>query len=69
MKREPQVVMPHESWKLEDFSDGKMKGYMRITKNGKRVADVFPYAPDQDPAWTVKAAQEIVDKMNQLDRR
>ena len=54
-------------WQLIDNSDGKMKGYLRIMKDGKRVADVFPYAPGQDVEWTVKAAQQIVDQMNERD--
>lgn len=51
-------------WKLENYSNDKSKGYFRITKDGKRVADVFPYAADQDADWTIEAAQEIVDAMN-----
>lgn len=54
-------------WKLEDFTNGKSKGHMRITKDGKRVADVFPFAHDQDMDWTVRAAQEIVDRMNERE--
>lgn len=54
-------------WQLIDHSDGKSKGYLRITKDGKRVADVFPYAAGQDVEWTVDAAQEIVDKMNERE--
>lgn len=50
-------------WKLEDCTKGR-KGYMRITKDGKRVADVFPFAVEQDAEWTVAAAREIVEKMN-----
>lgn len=53
-------------WKLENHTHGH-KGYMRITKDGKRVADVFPFAAEQDGDWTVAAAQEIVDKMNKRD--
>lgn len=55
-------------WKLEDYRD-KSKGYMRITKDGRRIADVFPYAAGQDVEWTVEAAQKIVDKMNQREAR
>ena len=56
-------------WKLEDHTSGGFKGYMRITKDGKRVADVFPFAADQDADWTVEAAQEIVDNMNKRARK
>lgn len=56
-------------WKLEDYSDGKTKGYLRITKDGKRVADVFPYATGQDVEWTVEAAQQIVKQMNEREHR
>lgn len=53
-------------WKLEDHTNGD-RGYMRITKNGKRVADVFPFAAEQDADWTVDAAKEIVEKLNQRE--
>jgi hypothetical protein len=56
-------------WKVEDYSNGKSKGYLRITKDGKRVADVFPYATGQDVEWTLNAAQEIVDRMNEREAR
>jgi hypothetical protein len=55
-------------WKLEDYSNGR-KGYMRIIKDGKRVADVFPWAAEQDAEWTVEAAREIVDRMNERETR
>jgi len=55
-------------WELIDHTD-KGKGYMRITKDGKRVADVFPFAADQDADWTVEAAREIVAKMNEREAR
>lgn len=55
-------------WELIDHT-GSGKGYMRITKDGKRVADVFPFAADQDADWTVEAAREIVAKMNEREKR
>lgn len=51
------------TWKLLDHSD-KAKGYLRITCDGKRVADVFPFAYGTDPAWVREQAQTIVDTMN-----
>ena len=55
-------------WKLENYSSNR-KGYMQITKDGKRVADVFPWAAEQDAEWTVQAAREIVDQMNERAAR
>jgi hypothetical protein len=55
-------------WKLIDHT-GTGKGYMRITKDGKRVADVFPFAAEQDTEWTIEAAREIVDQMNEREAR
>jgi hypothetical protein len=54
-------------WQLIDQSDGKMKGYLRILRDGKRVADMFPYAPGIDSHWTIEMAHYIVDTMNERD--
>lgn len=57
-------------WQLIDNSDGKSKGYLRIMRDGVRVADVFPYANDAqgpDVEWTVAMAHHIVDTMNARD--
>lgn len=51
-------------WQLIDQSNGQTKGYLRITRNGVRVADVFPYAPGIDAEWTVEMARLIVETMN-----
>lgn len=50
-------------WKLIDNSSST-KGYLRIERDGKRVADVFPFAPDSDEQWVREQAQSIVDTMN-----
>lgn len=53
-------------WTLEDYTTDR-KGYMRIMKDGRRVADVFPFAASADDdaiEWTKKSALEIVERMN-----
>lgn len=53
-------------WQLEDNSSDK-KGYLRILKDGRRVADVFPFAAETDAAFVKKQAARIVDQMNRVD--
>jgi hypothetical protein len=55
-------------WGLLDHTDGKMKGYYRIQRNGQRIADLFPYAPGVDPASIREHGQNIVDTMNAAER-
>jgi hypothetical protein len=58
-------------WNLIDNRKKEKVGYMTITKNGQRVADVFPYATGKNcagPEWTINAAQEIVREMNKLQQ-
>jgi hypothetical protein len=58
-------------WNLIDNRKKEKAGYLTITKNGQRVADVFPYATGKDsggPEWTIDAAQEIVREMNKLQQ-
>ena len=59
-------------WKIENFAnrveDG---GYLRITFDGKRVVDAFPWAkgpPPSDPAWVKQQVQRIIDAMNAIDQ-
>lgn len=52
-------------WKLEDYT-GTNKGYLRITCDGERVADVFPYAAGADPAKVTERAAEMVATLNGL---
>lgn len=51
-------------WTIEDNTNGKNGGYLQIKRDGKRVADCFPYAREADPEWVRTEAQRIVDKMN-----
>lgn len=56
-----------DKWELRDNTDGKMKGYLEIRCNGRRVADAFPYPGNADTGhseWVRRRAQEIVDAMN-----
>lgn len=53
----------HGAWQLTDDT-GKCAGYLRLTLNGRRVCDFFPFARDADEAWIRKQARLIVDTMN-----
>ena len=55
-------------WGLLDYTDNKMKGYLRVQRNGVRIADLFPYAPDADPAFLREQAERIVEAMNRDER-
>lgn len=55
-------------WQLID-NTGTSKGYLRIMRDGKRVADVFPYAVGVDAQWTIEQAQHVVDTMNRNDMK
>lgn len=50
-------------WTLIDGT-GKGKGYVRLVRNGQRVADFFPFAADADEAWIRAQAQLILRTMN-----
>lgn len=54
-------------WQLIDNTGRKNVGYFRIMRDGVRVADVFPYAPDVNAQWVIAQAQRIVDAMNAID--
>ena len=57
-----------DKWDLIDKTDGKLKGYLEIRCNGRRIADAFPYPGNADVGhseWIRRRAQEIVDRMNQ----
>lgn len=56
-------------WVLEDYTKatsgptGTRVGYLRISKDGQRIADVFPYV-DKNPASVVAAANWLVNQAN-----
>lgn len=50
-------------WALEDMTKGD-KGYLRITFNGQRVADVFPFAPDTSPELAKSRATHLIEALN-----
>ena len=50
-------------WKLEDYTNGK-KGFLRITCDGERIADAFPYAPGSDPEVVTDRCRRMVETMN-----
>lgn len=54
-------------WTLEDYTNEKTGGYLRINRDGRRVVDAFPYARDADEQWVRAQAQRIVDAMNDVD--
>lgn len=54
------------TWKLIDHSD-KSKGYLRLTRDGKRVADFFPFAYGTDPEWVREQAKHITAVLNAAD--
>lgn len=55
-------------WQLHDYTKAKVPaGYLRITRDGKRVADVFPFASDTDQDWVREQAARIVEQMNAAD--
>jgi len=53
-------------WQLIDHT-GTNSGYLRITKDGKRVADVFPFAKDADAEWVRSQAVHLVEQMNLVE--
>lgn len=53
-------------WKLQDGTKSG-RGYLSILKDGKRVADVFPFASGTDGVWVREQAARIVDQMNVVD--
>lgn len=58
--------MAEQRWKLEDYT-GTDKGYLRLTCDGKRVADFFPFAHGTNPNWVRQRATEILNAMNSAD--
>ena len=50
------------NWEVED-NTGTNKGYLRLTCDGKRVCDFFPYAAGADPEWVRDQAYRIRDRM------
>lgn len=54
-------------WQMLDHTNGKTGGYLRILRDGVRVADVFPYAQGADRAWVIEQANRIVETMNGID--
>lgn len=59
--------MEHESWQIED-SAGTRKGYLRLTRDGRRVADFFPFAAGSDEKWVRDQAALIAEVMNDYSR-
>jgi len=53
-------------WTLEDYTT-KTGGYLQIQKDGKRVADVFPFAKASDSMWVRRQAMLIVKTMNDAE--
>lgn len=51
-------------WTIEDFTKAT-GGYLRIFRNGKRVADVFPFAKDEDYTRVTGDALELVERANE----
>ncbi len=54
-------------WQLVDNSNKKTFGYLRILKDGKRVADIFPYGKESDEPFVREQAARIVEQMNKID--
>ena len=52
-----------QEWKLLD-NTSKKAGYLRLTRNGQRVADFFPFAHGTNEAWVREQARLIVGMMN-----
>lgn len=55
--------MAKELWKLED-NTVTSKGYLRLTCDGKRVCDFFPYAHGSNEAWVRERAAHMARIMN-----
>lgn len=53
-------------WTLHDYTK-KTGGYLSIHKDGRRVADVFPFAKGEDGPWIRQQAARIVEQMNRAD--
>ena len=53
-------------WTLQDDTRTNA-GYIRILKDGERVADVFPFASGCDRVWVTAQAHRIVEQMNSVD--
>jgi hypothetical protein len=51
-------------WTIEDNTNGKSGGYLRINRDGVRIVDAFPYASGADEKWIREQVQRIVDHMN-----
>lgn len=53
-------------WTLEDRTN-RTKGYFQIQRDGKRVCDAFPFAPNTDPEWIKEQCELIVLRMNHFE--
>lgn len=49
-------------WEIENNA-GNNKGYLRLTCDGKRVCDFFPFAAGTDSEWVIIQAHRIRDRM------
>jgi hypothetical protein len=63
-----QVVERPLEWEVIDHS-GTNSGYLRLTKNGRRVADFFPFAPGVDREWLIEQANLVARTMNERGRQ
>lgn len=55
--------MEKELWEILDHT-GPKGGYLRLMREGQRVADFFPFARDADEQWIRDKAQLIATTMN-----
>lgn len=60
-------MIDEPKWKLEDNA-GTNKGYLRLTCDGIRVADFFPFAAGADEQWVREQAAIIVETMNRAQQ-
>lgn len=52
------------AWTIEDRTNGRSAGYLRILCDGVRAADVFPYAKGADEKDARDRAQYMVEVLN-----
>ena len=48
---------------------GTSKGYLRLMRDDKRVADFFPFAYGTDPEWVREQANHVVRVLNDAEVR
>jgi len=61
----PKPPSPYKpEWTIEDYT-GANAGYLRIFRKGQRVADIFPFARDDNPERVIADAQELVRIANE----